>query len=626
MAINVNPLGVLLVEDNPGDANLVREWLDQEDVYRFSLCPVTTLQEAQSALRAEVYDAVLLDLSLPDSQGIETLSSLRASCETIPILVFSGSSSDENRLAAYRAGAQDFIPKSEDAGRLLARAILYAVERYRTQSQQHYLERVMAANPDAVLVIDNRGTVQFVNESAAALFGRSRDDLVGEPLGFDLGSGVLKEIEIVRGRESRVGEVRVASVEWLRKPAILVTIRDRTDYKRIEEQLRQSQKMEAIGRLAGGVAHDFNNLLTVINGYVEVLIDDPLLSEAQTEMLECIQQAGVRASALTSQLLAFGRRSVVKAATLDLNAIVHRMEDFLRRLIGEDVELNVLLAGDTGQVMADPIHLEQIIMNLAVNARDAMHRGGRLVIETEHVHLDELYVMNRGDSERLQPGDYVRLSISDTGVGMDAEIMSKIFEPFFTTKDPGQGTGLGLATVYGIVKQMGGHITCYSEVGLGTRFSIYLPSVTGAAPAAAGAAPTDLVGCRGTETVLLVEDDNEVRQLVKRALSTYGYNVLEASDGNDALRQTEAHGGPIHLLLTDVIMPKIGGADLAALIAPKHPGARVLYISGYTNDAIIRHGIMTANVNFLQKPFTPAGLAAKVRHVLDQAPADPHPN
>ncbi len=617
MAMDFTPLGVLLVEDNPGDADLVREWLDQEDVYRFRLSPVTTLQQAQSALQSDFYDAVLLDLSLPDSQGIETLTLLRESCQTIPILVFSGSSSDENRLAAYRAGAQDFIPKSEDAGQLLARAILYAVERYRTQSQQHYLERVMAANPDAVLVIDSGGTVQFVNEAAAGLFSRSREDLVGRPLDIDLSAGALKEIEIVRGREPRVGEVRVASVEWLRKPAMLVTIRDRTDYKRIEEQLRQSQKMEAIGRLAGGVAHDFNNLLTVINGYVEVLIDDLELSPEQLEMLECVQQAGSRGAALTSQLLAFGRRSIVKASHVDLNAILLRLEVFLRRLIGEDIDLDVLLAGDTGQILADPTHVEQIIMNLAVNARDAMRRGGRLVIETEHIDLDEHYVMNRGDSERLQPGAYVRLSISDTGIGMDQSIMSKIFEPFFTTKEPGQGTGLGLATVYGIVRQMNGHITCYSEVDMGTRFSVYLPAAAGLAPVENGADAPDPVTCRGAETVLLVEDDAEVRQLIHRALASYGYQVLEAITGQHAVELAREHEGPIHLLVTDVIMPRIGGADLAGLIKPVHPETRVLYISGYTNDAIIRHGIMTANVNFLQKPFTPAGLAVKVRHVLD---------
>lgn len=618
MSIDLSPLGVLLVEDNPGDADLVREWLDQEDVYRFKLSPVTTLQQAQLALNSGVFDAVLLDLSLPDSQGIETLTHLRESCETIPILVFSGASSDENRLAAYRAGAQDFIPKSDDAGRLLARAILYAVERNRTQSQQHYLERVMAANPDAVLVLDDQGTVQFVNEAASGLFSRSREELVGKPLGFNLGAGPLEEIEIPRGREPRVGEVRVARVEWLRKPALLVTIRDRTDFKRIEEQLRQSQKMEAIGRLAGGVAHDFNNLLTVINGYVEVLSDDPDLSPGQLEMLECIQQAGARAAALTSQLLAFGRRSVVKTTVVNLNQILDRLEDLLRRLIGEDIELNVLLATDIGLVLADSVHVEQIVMNLVVNARDAMQRGGRLVIETECVHLDELYVMNRGDAERLKPGDYVRLSISDTGTGMDAGIISKIFEPFFTTKEPGQGTGLGLATVYGIVKQMNGHITCYSEVGLGTRFSVYLPAVQRGASDEISLPLPDPLDCRGIETVMLVEDDNEVRQLINRALVSYGYTVLEAVDGYDAARISASYTKPIHLLVTDVIMPKIGGADLAALIQPTHPETRVLYISGYTNDAIIRHGIMTSNVNFLQKPFTPAGLASKVRHVLDQ--------
>lgn len=622
MAEQASALGVLLVEDNPGDADLVREWLDQEESYLFDLHPVATLQQAQSALREGRYDAVLLDLSLPDSQGIETLNHLRENCERIPILVFSGSSSDEIRLAAYRAGAQDFIPKGDDSGRLLARAILYAVERYRTQMQQHYLERVMAANPDAVLVIDKEDTVQFVNEAAAALLNRDRDELVGQPLDLNLSAGPREEIEIGGGREPRIGEVRVATVEWQRNPAMLVTIRDRTDFKRIEEQLRQSQKMEAIGRLAGGVAHDFNNLLTVINGYVEVLIDDPTLSPEQAEMLECVQQAGTRAAALTGQLLAFGRRSIVKASNIDLNEIVLRMEELLRRLIGEDIELDVVLASDTGKVFADATHMDQIIMNLAVNARDAMQRGGRLVIETEQIHLDEQYVMNRGDSERLKPGDYVRISISDTGVGMDAEIMSKIFEPFFTTKEPGRGTGLGLATVYGIVKQMGGHITCYSEVGLGTRFSVYLPTVDGDRPAIGDQDAAEVTNCNGDETVLLAEDNLEVRQLIQRALASYGYQVLEAADSVDAIRIAAEFEGRIDLLVTDVIMPRIGGADLADQIRSSHPETRVLYISGYTNDAIIRHGIMTADVNFLQKPFTPAGLANKVRRTLDQGPQE----
>lgn len=618
MANELIPLGVLLVEDNPGDAELVSEWLDQGDGYRFRVFPVTTLQEAQHALRNENYDAVLLDLSLPDSQGIDTLTQLQESCENIPILVFSGSSSDENRLAAYRGGAQDFIPKSEDAGLLLARAILYAVERFRTQSQQHYLEKVMAANPDAVLVIDSEGIVQFANEAASEFFGRTRQELIGHPLNIELGNSPLEEIEVIRGNDLLSGEVRVAVLEWMRKPATLVTIRDRSEFKRIENQLRQSQKMDAIGRLAGGVAHDFNNLLTVINGYVEVLIDDPALTSEQSEILGCIQQAGSRAAALTSQLLAFGRRSLVKPTTVDMNVLVKNLGELLRRLIGEDIELDVLLAKDIGQVHADATHLEQIIMNLAVNARDAMQKGGRLLIETEQIHLEEHYVMNLEESERLAPGEYLRLSISDTGVGMDAVTMSKIFEPFFTTKEPGRGTGLGLATVYGIVSQMGGQITCYSEVGVGTRISVYLPIVEGSISSEIDITASEVRSLRGTETVLLVEDDNEVRELIYRALCSFGYQVLSAPDGMQAIELARDCGCNIDLLLTDVIMPKIGGADLADEILKLHPDMLVLYISGYTNDAIIRHGLMTSNVNFLQKPFTPGGLAIKVRQVLDR--------
>ena len=618
MGIDVNSLGVLLVEDNPGDADLVREWLDQENVYRFTLTPVTTLHEAQFSLRSSIYDAVLLDLSLPDSQGIETLSSLRESCETVPILVFSGSSSDENRLAAYRAGAQDFIPKSEGVGQLLARAILYAVERYRTQSQQHYLERVMAANPDAVLVVDGGGTVQFVNDSAVALFGRTRNDLVGVPLAFDLGVAGLKEVEIVRGNETRTGEVRVANVEWQRDPASLVIIRDRTDFKRIEAQLRQAQKMEAIGRLAGGIAHDFNNLLTVINGYVEVLSESTSLAPDELEMLECVQQAGVRAAGLTSQLLAFGRRSIVATTDVDLRDTISRLETFLRRIIGEDIELHVSLSVNTGCVLADQTQIEQIIMNLAVNARDAMKPGGILSIETDRIHIDDEYVKNWQDLEELKHGSYARISISDTGAGMDSDTIAKIFEPFFTTKEFGKGTGLGLATVYGIVKQMEGDITCYSEVGMGTRFTVYLPTKLGEGVNLPESAKIDIGSCHGTETILLVEDDDVVRQFIVRSLHKLGYEVLEATDGTEALEIASRYERTIQLLLADIVMPKLGGADLASRLIQYHPEARVLYISGYTDDAIIRHGIFSSRVNFLQKPFTPTVLAAKLRQILEQ--------
>ncbi len=390
---------------------------------------------------------------------------------------------------------------------------------------------------------------------------------------------------------------------------------DITERKQLEEQFHQAQKMEAVGRLAGGVAHDFNNLLTAILGSADLVLDSLTADVPQREEVEEIRKAALRAADLTRQLLAFSRQQVIAPTVLNPNGVVVNMDKLLRRLLGEDVELRTVLAPDLAAVKADPSQLEQIVLNLAVNARDAMPNGGKLTIETQNVELDQEYV--RGHLS-AQPGPYVMLAVSDTGVGMDAATQARIFEPFFTTKEQGKGTGLGLATVYGIVKQSGGWIWVYSEPGHGTSFKIYLPRVAEAvAPAAPSPVPP--VSVRGSETVLLVEDDEMIRKLVQKVLKANGYTVLVAASGGDAERVAGQHEGPIHLLMTDVVMPGLNGREVAQRLTAARAGIRVLYLSGYTDDAIVHHGVLDPGVAFLQKPFTPAVLGRKVREVLDSA-------
>jgi len=392
------------------------------------------------------------------------------------------------------------------------------------------------------------------------------------------------------------------------------------EHKRAENALRQSekqlwlsQKMEAVGRLAGGVAHDFNNLLTVIKGYTELILgglepSDPLRAE-----MEEVQKAADRAAALTRQLLAFSRRQVLAPRVVNLNDLVEDMNKLLRRLLGEDIQLCTKLGSDLGSVTADPGQIEQVIMNLAVNARDAMPKGGKLTLETANADLDPAYSRQHAP---LRPGAYVMLAITDTGSGIDPETLSRVFEPFFTTKEQGKGTGLGLSTVYGIIKQSGGYIWPYSELGIGTTFKIYLPRVD--EMAARLPAPTEATsGLGGTETILLVEDEEGVRSLTSQLLQRHGYTVLEAEHGQDALLLCERYSGPIHLLLSDVVLAHMSGRDLAQRLSPLRPKMKVLYMSGYSDEAIVLHGVLDPGTAFLQKPFTTASLLRKLREVLD---------
>src|SRR5216117_2458329 len=386
------------------------------------------------------------------------------------------------------------------------------------------------------------------------------------------------------------------------------TQRDVTEQRHLEEQFRQSQKMEAVGQLAGGIAHDFNNLLTAILGNTQLLLRELPPGDSMHDDVEEIRKASERAASLTRQLLAYSRRQMLQPEVLDLNVVMAEMDKMLRRLIGEHIDLVAVFAPDLGRVRADPNQIEEVIVNLAVNARDAMPDGGKLTIATANVDLDETFAQAHLGSV---PGSYAMLSVTDTGVGMDATVRAHLFEPFFTTKEVGKGTGLGLATVYGIVKQSDGYISVYSEVGRGTSFKIYLPRID--TPAPIQASPPKDRPDRGTETILVVEDEPAVLSLSRRALEAQGYVVLAASDASDAMRVVERHGGTIHLLLTDVVMPGLSGRELADRLATRRPGIRVLYMSGYPGDAVVQHGALPHGSAFLQKPFSPDGLARKVK-------------
>jgi two-component system cell cycle sensor histidine kinase/response regulator CckA len=391
---------------------------------------------------------------------------------------------------------------------------------------------------------------------------------------------------------------------------------DITESKRLEKQLIQSQKMEAIGTLAGGVAHDFNNILTTIIGYADLMLMTLDTDKPLTEEIEEIKIAGERAAALTRQLLAFSRKQIVQPKVQDLNKLLTGIEKMLVRLIGEDIEILMIPESALWKVEIDPGQMEQVIMNLAVNSRDAMPNGGKLTIETVNMDLDENYFTDHGIVEK-HPGSYVVLTVSDTGIGMDKETQEHIFDPFYTTKEKGRGTGLGLSTIYGIIKQNNGFIWVYSEPGQGSTFKIYLPKVKGDVKGEEKE-QTPVIKLDGSETVLIVEDDDSLRKLAQKSLQPHGYRVLAAENGEDALRVSKEHEGPIDLLITDVVMPKMGGKEVAERLQPLYPQMKTIYMSGYTDDSIVHRGVLAPGLNFIEKPFSPEGLARKVREVLNK--------
>jgi PAS domain S-box-containing protein len=490
--------------------------------------------------------------------------------------------------------------------------------------------------PAVLWTVDNN--LRFTSAVGAGLarLGLQPNEIVGMSLGEYFKTHDQTFPPIAAHRRATAGEPGTFHVEWkdgsyachvepLRngsgevQGAICMAL-DITDRKQLEEQFRQAQKMEAVGRLAGGIAHDFNNLLMVIQGYADLMTDRIPINDPLRRNAEQIQTAAQRATSLTQQLLAFSRKQILAPKILGVHSVVADMEKILRRLIGEDIELRVSAAPDLWLVQADRSQIEQVIMNLAVNARDAMPNGGRLTIETANVELDGSFSHS---PTVLAPGKYVMLAVTDNGCGIDSKTQAHIFEPFFTTKEKGKGTGLGLATVYGIVKQSGGYIWVYSEPGQGTTFKIYLPRVQGAGAVTDRDRPGEIqAALRGSEVVLLVEDEAGVRELAREYLETSGYTVLEARDGHAALEMASAHGGHIHLLMTDVVMPGISGRELAQRMVKIRPDIKILYMSGYTDQAIVHQGILEDGAVLLQKPFSMGTLASKLREILAAEPVN----
>lgn len=526
--------------------------------------------------------------------------------------------------------------KTKSTKKVLAVSTEVEIELLR-ESEVRY-RRLFESAKDGILILDaETGMINDVNPFLINLLGYSHEEFVGKAiweLGFFKDFVANKEnFEELKSREyirfedmpletydgSRIEVEFVSSVYLVNnKKVIQCNIRDITAHNQtkeaLENQLRQAQKMEAVGRLAGGIAHDFNNMLTVINSYAEFVIAGLRPGDPVRKDVEEILKAGERSAVLTHQLLAFSRRPALAPEILDINQIVAGIEPMLRRLIGEDIHLITHPAKGLGKIKADSGQIEQVIMNLAVNSRDAMRKGGKLAIGTANVELDEEYTAHHLEAE---PGQYIMLAVTDNGCGMNAETIEHIFEPFYTTKELGKGTGLGLSTVYGIVKQSGGHIWVYSEPGKGTTFKVYLPREFSDATTA-NQAKKKIETSSGTETILVVEDEPGVLSLVKRVLEASGHTVHTASTGREALNVCERVGNSIQLLITDIVMPGMDGRELTEQLATICPGLKVLYMSGYTEDAIVRQGVFEHEINFISKPFSLPALKNKVREVLDR--------
>ena len=632
-------LRALVVEDSPADAELVVSGLRRAGL-RLVFDLVDTPERFRERLEKTEYDFILSDYNLRTWTAADALEILRKSGVDVPLIVVTGTLGDEGAVECIKQGAADFVLKDR-LQRLpfaVARALADKAQRQMAAQLDSQIrrakrewERTFDAVPDPIVMIDHQGCIRRANRAAGAMVGMEPGQLIGKRC-YEVLHRTAEppphcpyQRLLSSGREER-GDLQEA---WLGRSfdatatplcdsqgalsGCVHVWRDVTERRRLEEQYRQAQKMEAVGRLAAGVAHDFNNLLMAITGYSELLLARLGERDPLRRYVEEVKKAGDRAASLTRQLLTFSRQQVLELRVLDLNSVVANVDKMLRRVIGEDIELVAILGADLAPVKADPGQLEQVILNLAVNSRDAMPQGGKLTIETSSVELAEASSHRHGE---LSPGNYVVLAVSDSGCGMDSETQAHIFEPFFTTKEQGKGTGLGLAMVYGILKQSGGSVWVYSEVGQGTTFKVYLPQVNEKVTAQVPRPPQPVL-TRGWETILLVEDEEPVRSLVRSVLEASGYAVLEARHGEDALVVSEQHKGPIQLLVTDVVMPEMSGPELAEHLAPFHREMKVLYMSGYTEGSIQHHGRLGLGTAYLPKPFTPETLVRKVREVLN---------
>src|ERR1017187_5531169 len=631
---------ILPVEDVPADAELAKRELIKAGI-TFDIRRVETREAFLAGIADFVPDLILSDYRLPEFDGMQALRLAGEHAPNVPVIITTGSVNEETAVDCMKAGAVDYVLK-EQLGRL-GTAVRSALERQRLvverrragealrESEDRY-RSLFATSLDAVLLTTPGGEILAAHAAACRMFGRSEEELI------QVGrAGVVdrSDPDVAAGLDERArtgtfhGEIafrrrdqtkftgEISSVVFTDKHGQARTsmvIRDVTDRRQLEAQLVQAQKMEAVGRLAGGVAHDFNNLLTVIQGYAELLgaslANDPERSESVGEIV----RAAERAAALTRQLLAFSRRQVLETRILDLGAVVADTEKMLRRLIGEDVEVVVVRPATLGHVKADPGQIEQVLLNLAVNSRDAMPGGGRLTLELADVTLDAPLATSH---DSIPSGRYVVVSVRDTGNGMDTETLSHLFEPFFTTKEKGKGTGLGLATVFGIIKQSGGYGDVAGAPGAGTPIRVYLPrsdarTTSGVRPRVSSRA--------GSETVLVVEDEAAVRNLVRAVLERKGYVMLTAQNGAAALELVDKHTGVIDVLLTDVVMPGMNGRELAALVTARRPKVKVIFMSGYTADVPAEFGV-EGGPAFFSKPFNERALTAKLREVLDTPPA-----
>jgi two-component system cell cycle sensor histidine kinase/response regulator CckA len=636
---------ILLVEDNAGDARLLREMLKEQTSQDIEVTHAERMSEAESHLAEGGFDIILLDLELPDAQGLAAVRRANDAAPRIPLVVLTGQDDESLAVQALQICAQDYLVKGQIDARGLLRALRYAIER-KTCQEALFMEKerlrqqgaALESTVDGVMITDRSGTITWVNPAFSRITGftaqeatgrnpsilRSgqHDDALYATLWRTILDGQVWDGELTNKRKDGQLYLEAQTITPVRDPRGEITHfvsvkRDVSHQRRLEEHLRQAQKMEAVGRLSGGVAHDFNNLLGVILGFGEMLLEKLPPDERLKRYCDEIMKAATRGAGLTRQLLAFSRQQVLQPRVVDLNDVVAESERMLSRLLGEDVELVIGLDPDLGHVEIDPSQIEQVIMNLAVNSRDAMPQGGSLAIETANLEHGGAAADQHGGP--VAAGSYVRLSVSDNGTGMSEATRAHIFEPFFTTKDLGKGTGLGLATVYGVVEQSKGHISVETEIGHGTRFTILLPRLAPGAAQAMVEAREDAV-LAGTETLLLVEDDEAARGLWREMLETQGYRVIEAANGVDAIEVARAHSGSIDLLLTDVVMPWVGGRELSERLAESHPGLRVIFMSGYTADTILRQGIAETGRPFLQKPFTAKQFVRKIRETLDARP------
>lgn len=569
------------------------------------------------------YDLLLCSSQSTDDDAFELLRQVRQHQSRVPLIFLSDPvNKGAIELAMHAAVVRAAQVKSVDD------------QQPDSEGTLRKLWRLVEQSTDSVIIMDRSGVMEYVNPAFEALTGYSRGEAIGQTLGIlkseqqagelyeemwntVLSGNVFRGIVTDRKKngeaviiEKALTPLRDANGEITH---FISTGRDITERRQLESDLRQAQKMDAIGRLAGGVAHDFNNLLLVISAYAELMLDSLAAEDPLRRNVGEIITASRRAADLTRQLLAFGRKQMQLLQVLDLNTVIAEITFMLARLIGEDIELIFLPEQNLGKVKADPVQIEQIVMNLAANARDAMPGGGTLTIETATVEVDEAYVQRHSI---VPPGDYVLLTVADSGQGIATKHLTHIFEPFYTTKKEGKGTGLGLATVYGIVKQNGGFVWVYSEPGQGTTFKIYLPRVHSLRSEVRVAKSTEPCP-RGCETVLLVEDEASVRQASRQFLLGSGYKVLEAVDGEDALREAREHEGPIHLMITDVVMPRMSGPRLAEQLADNRPDMKVLFVSGYAERTVLQHGKIDVTNRFLQKPFSLKTLGRKVREVLE---------